>query len=231
MKSRRLTPRNLVAPAHAILVSSCPDPFHGLVGILFTEDFIGPACCPRAGGCGGAAGASGEYVNARRLILRDSVWAMRGVEDITDRIRDAAEAAPLPPPAPEERHRASAASLAQSIVCRSGRSTAVDAEGRPARGPGRTSLCSSTGLSRRELGEVVGTGGRGDRDGPEPERRPLEHRTFRAGSSPYRGAPGPAWLRGPKRRPGVWAEGFARWLILTAAIRASEARRDAVVPE
>jgi hypothetical protein len=96
-----------------------------------------------------------EYVNAWRLILRDSVWAIPGVEDVTDRIRAAAEAAPLPRPAPGQEHPAPARaqrrpSPAAAAGPRQLRSKADPLEVR--------AYFAETGLSRRELGEIVGTG-------------------------------------------------------------------------
>jgi hypothetical protein len=101
VKSRRLTPRNRSRQLSAIHGLDLPaGPFDLLVGILFTADFVvlRAALVPVA--VVRQLAVRNDYVNAWRLMLRDSVWAMPGVEDVTDRIRDAAEAAPLPRPAP-----------------------------------------------------------------------------------------------------------------------------------
>ena len=74
-----------------------PDPFDYLVGILFGADFtiqraaLVPVAVVRANY------ARVEYVNAWRFILRDSIWATPGVDDITERMRAAAAAAASEP--------------------------------------------------------------------------------------------------------------------------------------
>lgn len=156
MKSRRLTRRNPSRQLSAIHgLDLAADPFDLLVGILFTADFVvlRAALVPLA--VVRQLAVRNDYVNAWRLMLRDSVWAIPGVEDITDRIRDTAEAAPLPRPAPEERHRASAAASRNP----SSASAAGPRQLMPKADPLEVrAYFSSTGLSRRELGEIVGTG-------------------------------------------------------------------------
>jgi len=91
VKSRRLTPRNSSRQLSAIRgLEPEADPFDFLVGILFTADFevLRAALVPVA--VVRELAVRNDYVNAWRLILRDSVWAVPGVEDVTERIRAAA---------------------------------------------------------------------------------------------------------------------------------------------
>jgi hypothetical protein len=88
-------------------------------------------------------------------MLRDSVWAMPGVEDVTDRIRAAADAAPLPRPVPAPVGRSPGGaprppSPATPVGPRQLKPKADPLEVR--------AYFASTGLSRRELGEILGTG-------------------------------------------------------------------------
>ena len=190
VKSRRLTPRNPSRQLSAIRgLEPGADPFDFLVGILFTADFVvlRAALVPVA--VVRQLAVRNDYVNAWRLMLRDSVWAVPGVGDVTDRIREAAEAAPLPRPAPEGRHRSIGSGPESCIGRRSGRATALDAEGRPARGPGLLRLDrTQPARDRRDRRHWR----RRDRDRPEPQRRPVERRALRAGACADRRVPGHA---------------------------------------
>jgi len=95
-----------------------------------------------------------EYVNAWRLILRDSVWLIPGVEDVTDRIRAAAGAPALPHSAPERVNPP-----AQRVAPRPVLPAVGPRQLKPKADPLEVrAYFASTGLSRRELGEIVGTG-------------------------------------------------------------------------
>lgn len=156
VKSRRLTPRNSSRQLSAVRgLEPGADPFDLLVGILFSPDFevlraaLVPLDVVRQ------LAVRNDYVNAWRLMLRDSVWAMPGVEDVTDRIRAAANAAPLPRPVPAPGRRSSGGaprppSPAAPVGPRQLKPKADPLEIR--------AYFASTGLSRRELGEIVGTG-------------------------------------------------------------------------
>lgn len=156
VKSRRLTPRNSSRQLSAIRgLEPGSDPFDILVGILFTADFevqraaLVPVAVVRQ------LAVRNDYVNAWRLMLRDSVWAMPGVEDVTDRIRAAADAPPLPRPVPAPGRRSAGGaprppSPATPVGPRQLKPKADPLEVR--------AYFASTGLSRRELGEIVGTG-------------------------------------------------------------------------
>ena len=156
VKSRRLTPRDSSRQLSAIRgLEPGADPFDLLVGILFTADFevlraaLVPVDVVRQ------LAVRNDYVNAWRLMLRDSVWAMPGVEDVTDRIRAAANAAPPPRPVPAPGRRSPGGaprppSPATPVGPRQLMPKADPLEVR--------AYFASTGLSRRELGELVGTG-------------------------------------------------------------------------
>lgn len=156
VKSRRLTPRNSSRQLSAIRgLEPESDPFDLLVGILFSADFevLRAALVPVA--VVRQLAVRNDYVNAWRLMLRDSVWAMPGVEDVTDRIRAAADAAPLPRPVPAPVGRSPGGaprppSPATPVGLRRPKPKADPLEVR--------AYFASTGLSRRELGEIVGTG-------------------------------------------------------------------------
>lgn len=156
VKSRRLTPRNPSRQLSAIRgLEPGADPFDFLVAILFTADFVvlRAALVPVA--VVRQLAVRNEYVNAWRLILRDSVWAIPGVEDVTDSIRDAANAAPLPRPVPAPRPRSPVRTPRRpSPAAMTGpRQLKPKADPLEVR-----AYFASTGLSRRELGEIVGTG-------------------------------------------------------------------------
>ncbi len=93
VKSRRLTLRNRSRQLGFFRgFQLTDDPFDLLVAILFNVDFtvqraaLVPIAIVRE------HAARVEYVNAWRLILRDSVWAIPGVQDVTERIRAVAGA-------------------------------------------------------------------------------------------------------------------------------------------
>jgi hypothetical protein len=93
VKSRRLTLRNQSRQLGFFRgFQLTADPFDLLVAILFNVDFtvqraaLVPIAIVRE------HAARVEYVNAWRLILRDSVWAIPGVQDVTERIRAVAGA-------------------------------------------------------------------------------------------------------------------------------------------
>ena len=160
VKTRRLTAENTSRQLSFIRgFADSTEPFDFLVGILFDADFtvrraaLVPVAVVRANA------ARVERVNAWRIMLRDGIWTTPGVEDITDRIRAAAEAAPLPVPRaaavplprPAARHAVSAARRALPEATRRSVKTKADpAEVR--------AYFAATGLSRRELAGIVGTG-------------------------------------------------------------------------
>lgn len=156
VKSRRLTARNRSRQLSFFRGFQLPgDPFDLLVAVLFNEDFtvqraaLVPVAVVRE------HAVRVEYVNAWRLILRDSVWAIRGVDDVTDRIRAAALAPPLPRatqerPNPPKQHAAPRQVPPAAASPRQLKPKADPLEVR--------AYFASTGLSRRDLGEIVGTG-------------------------------------------------------------------------
>lgn len=94
VKSRRLTTRDRSRQLGFFRgLQLSDDPFDLLVAVLFNADFtiqraaLVPVAVVRE------HAARVEYVNAWRLILRDSVWSIPGVEDVTTRLRTAAPAA------------------------------------------------------------------------------------------------------------------------------------------
>lgn len=91
VKSRRLTARNRSRQLGFFRgFQMSDDPFDLLVAVLFNADFtiqraaLVPVSTVRE------HVARVDYVNAWRLILRDSVWSIPGVEDVTARLRAAA---------------------------------------------------------------------------------------------------------------------------------------------
>lgn len=156
VKSRRLTPRNPSRQLSAIRgLEPGSDPFDFLVGILFTADFVvlRAALVPVA--VVRQLAVRNDYVNAWRLILRDSVWTTPGVKDVTDRIRAAANAAPLPRPVIDSGRRSPVATPRRP----SSDTGAGPRQLKPKADPLEVrAYFASTGLSRRELGEIVGTG-------------------------------------------------------------------------
>ena len=156
VKSRRLTARNRSRQLSFFRgFQLAGEPFDLLVAILFNEDFtvqraaLVPVAVVRE------HAVRVEYVNAWRLILRDSVWLIPGVEDVTDRIRAAALAAPLPRPTakpsnPPKHHPATRVVPPAAAGPRPLKPKADPLEVR--------AYFASTGLSRRELGEIIGTG-------------------------------------------------------------------------
>jgi uncharacterized protein DUF6998 len=157
VKSRRLTARNRSRQLSFFRGLQLPaDPFDLLVAVLFNEDFTVQRAALVPVDVVREHAVRVEYVNAWRLILRDSVWAIDGVEDVTDRIAAAASsAAPLPRLAqeqsrPPDEHAASASPRPAAAGPRQLKQKADPLEVR--------AYFASTGLSRRELGEIVGTG-------------------------------------------------------------------------
>ena len=93
VKSRRLTTRNRSRQLGFFRgFQLSDDPFDLLVAVLFNADFtvLRAALVPTSTVRQHAARV--DYVNAWRLILRDSVWSIPGVEDVTTRLRTAARA-------------------------------------------------------------------------------------------------------------------------------------------
>lgn len=135
------------------------DPFDYLVGILFGPDFtvrraaLVPVAVVRANF------TRVDYVNAWRFILRDVIWTTSGVEDVTERIRAAAAADAIPIPLvtiadvipPTTPHRPVAAQSTHPATSR--RTVVGKADPDIVR-----AYFASTGLSRKELGRIVGTG-------------------------------------------------------------------------
>jgi hypothetical protein len=153
VKSRRLTARNPSRQLSFFHGLQPPgDPFDVLVAVLFDEEFsvTRAALVPVATVREHAVYVG--YVNAWRLILRDPVWALPGVEDVTDRIREAAGAPPLPRP-PVGPAAASRKPRPQAIAGQGARAVKPKADPQEVR-----AYFASTGLSRRELGAIVGTG-------------------------------------------------------------------------
>lgn len=93
VKSRRLTVRNRSRQLGFFRgFQLTDDPFDLLVAILFNADFTVQRAALVPISIVREHVARVEYVNAWRLVLRDSVWAIAGVQDVTDRIRAAATA-------------------------------------------------------------------------------------------------------------------------------------------
>lgn len=100
VKARRLTRRNRSRQLGFIRgLGGSADPFDILVGVLFNQDFtvLRAALIPIA--IIRANVARVDYVNGWRFILRESVWAMPGVLDVTDRMKAAIATAASPSPA------------------------------------------------------------------------------------------------------------------------------------
>lgn len=156
VKSRRLTARNRSRQLSFFRGFQLPgNPFDLLVAVLFSEDFTVQRAALVPVGVVRDHAVRVDYVNAWRLILRDSVWAIEGVEDVTDRIRAASLAAPLPRPTPRpsnppQQHAARSPVPPAAAGPRQLKPKADPLEVR--------AYFASTGLSRRELGEIVGTG-------------------------------------------------------------------------
>ena len=99
VKARRLTARNGSRQLGFIRGLDLPDdPFDFLVGILFESDFRVHRAAVIPMEIVRARAARVDYVNGWRFILADGVWALPGVEDVTQMIRDAAEQPVAAPP-------------------------------------------------------------------------------------------------------------------------------------
>jgi hypothetical protein len=92
VKGRRITASNQARQVSAIrgLGEGLPDPFDLLVGILFNADMsvMRAALIPLAVVRDNAK--LQRHVNGWRFHLRDGVWSMPGVRDVTDEVRAAA---------------------------------------------------------------------------------------------------------------------------------------------
>jgi hypothetical protein len=156
VKSRRLTPRNPSRQLSAVRgLEPSGDPFDFLVGILFTADFVVQRAALVPVAVVRQLAVRNDYVNAWRLMLRDSVWAMQGVEDVTDRIRAAADAPPMPRPVLDPRRPSLLAASPRPLPATAAASRQLKSKADPFE---VRAYFASTGLSRRELGEIVGTG-------------------------------------------------------------------------
>jgi len=91
IKARRLTADNRSRQL-SFIRGLDGDPFDVLVGVLFEEDFavLRSAAIPIEVVRRHATRV--DYVNGWRLVLADALWEEPGVEDVTDRLRAAAEA-------------------------------------------------------------------------------------------------------------------------------------------
>jgi hypothetical protein len=92
VKARRLTDFNKSRQLGFIRkLDATKPPFDHLVGILFQRDFrvLRAAFVPFVTVVAQAARV--DYVGAWRFILRDDVWNLDGVTDVTDQLRKAAE--------------------------------------------------------------------------------------------------------------------------------------------
>jgi hypothetical protein len=99
IKARRLTPRNPSRQLGFIRGLDAPgDPFDLMAAVLFEADFgvmravLVPVEVVRA------RAVRVDSVNAWRMMLTDAVWHIEGVQDITARIRAAAEGPTVVPP-------------------------------------------------------------------------------------------------------------------------------------
>ena len=156
VKSRRLTPRNPSRQLSAVRgLEPTGDPFDFLVGILFTADFVVQRAALVPVAVVRQLAVRNDYVNAWRLMLRDSVWAMSGVEDVTDRIRAAADAPPLPRPVLDPQRPSPLADSPRPLPATAAASRQLKSKADPLE---VRAYFASTGLSRRELGDIVGTG-------------------------------------------------------------------------
>ncbi len=160
VKTRRLTAENGSRQLGFMRgFGQTEDPFDYLVGILFGPDFtvrraaLVPVAVVRANF------ARVDYVNGWRFILRDAIWSSSGVDDVTDQIRAAggADAIPIPlvttdPAIPSE-------TSGRQVVARS---TRPATSRRTVVGKADPDVVrayfDATGLSRRELGSIIGTG-------------------------------------------------------------------------
>lgn len=91
VKARRVTGDNGSRQLSAIRrLDECH--FDWLVGVLFAKDFsvMRAAKIPRSVVCEHVT--LSKHTNASKFILRDQVWSLAGVEDLTDVIRAAADA-------------------------------------------------------------------------------------------------------------------------------------------
>ena len=107
IKGRRITAENASRQLSAIrgLEDGRPDPFDVLVGILFNANFSVARAAAIPVDVVRRLATPAPHVNARRFILRDSVWDEPGVVDVTRQIADAVDAiehAPLLAPVTPE---------------------------------------------------------------------------------------------------------------------------------
>jgi hypothetical protein len=104
VKGRRITRWSRSRQVSAIrgLGEGLPDPFDLLVGILFNADMsvmraaLVPVSVVRANS------KLQAHVNGWRFYLRDALWSLQGVREVTDEIRAAASGQGPPAPATRE---------------------------------------------------------------------------------------------------------------------------------
>lgn len=89
IKGRRVTPHN-DSRQLSFMRNLAAKPFDYLVGVIFDEDFrVHRACVVPFDIVHARAGFS-AHVNAHRLLLRDEVWQVAGVRDVTAEMTEAA---------------------------------------------------------------------------------------------------------------------------------------------
>lgn len=89
IKGRRITPHNSSRQLSAIRKLDSK-PFDSLVGIIFDADFCIHRACVVPLDIVQARAVFSKHVNGHRLVLRDDVWGITGVRDVTSEMKAAA---------------------------------------------------------------------------------------------------------------------------------------------
>lgn len=89
IKGRRVTPHN-DSRQLSFMRNMNAKPFDYLVGIIFDAQFCVHRACVVPFDVVQARAAFSKHVNAHRLLLRDEVWHLPGVRDVTSEVRKAA---------------------------------------------------------------------------------------------------------------------------------------------
>lgn len=93
IKGRRLTPQNQSRQL-SVIRGLDQEHFHYLAGVLFNEDFSIQRACLVPWARVGQEARYRKHVNGWILLLRDALWDQPGVQDITERLREAERAFP-----------------------------------------------------------------------------------------------------------------------------------------
>jgi hypothetical protein len=86
VKARRLTTHNRSRQLSAIRGMEL-NHFNFLVGVLFREDFVVDKACIIPHAVVLQESKHVKHTNSWKFLLRDAVWGIPGVQDITDKIR------------------------------------------------------------------------------------------------------------------------------------------------